>query len=129
MPQIRRREFLQQAATAAAVAWLAPKTLAARLAALPALDRKYAANDTVTLGRTGIQSSRLAMGTGTVGVEHHSRLLEHRVSLGLGNLRNLLLEDVEYLPPTVHKGRCPCLRRQQIGEKTNHDTLPLSRRR
>jgi aryl-alcohol dehydrogenase-like predicted oxidoreductase len=92
MPQIRRREFLQTAATAAAVACLAPKTLAARLAALPALDRKYAANDTVVLGKTGIKTSRLAMGTGTVGVGHHS----HQTALGVQGLSALLLNGYDH---------------------------------
>ena len=69
MPGICRRRFLQSAATAATVTWLAPKSLAARLATIPTLDKKFSAADTVTLGRTGITTSRLAMGTGTVGVE------------------------------------------------------------
>src|SRR5436309_6176855 len=34
-----------------------------RLAALPALPRKFAANETVSIGKTGIQTSLLAMGT------------------------------------------------------------------
>jgi aryl-alcohol dehydrogenase-like predicted oxidoreductase len=92
MPQIRRREFLQTTAVAAAAAWLAPKTLAARLAALPPLDRKYAANDTVVLGKTGIKTSRLAMGTGTVGVNHHS----HQTSLGVQGLSALLLNGYDH---------------------------------
>lgn len=92
MPQIRRREFLQTAAVALAAGWLAPKTLAARLAALPALDRKYAANDTVVLGKTGIKTSRLAMGTGTVGVNHHS----HQTGLGVQGLSALLLNGYDH---------------------------------
>ncbi len=86
MPGIRRREFLQGAATAAAAAWIAPQSLAARLASLPSLDRKYSATDTVTLGRTGIQTSRLAMGTGTVGSGHRS----NQTALGLSGLSHLL---------------------------------------
>jgi len=86
MPGIRRREFLQRAASVAAAAWLTPKSLAERLASLPSLDRKYSAVDTVTIGRTGIQTSRLAMGTGTVGSGHHS----NQTALGLNGLSRLL---------------------------------------
>lgn len=86
MPGICRRRFLQSAATAATVTWLAPKSLAARLATIPTLDKKFSAADTVTLGRTGITTSRLAMGTGTVGVGHHS----HQTALGIEGLSRLL---------------------------------------
>jgi aryl-alcohol dehydrogenase-like predicted oxidoreductase len=86
MSRIRRREFLQSAATVAAASWLAPKSLAARLAAIPSLDRKFTGSDTVTLGKTGIQTSLLAMGTGTVGVGHHS----HQTALGVEGLSRLL---------------------------------------
>ena len=44
----------------------------ARGLTLKPLPRKFSASDTVTLGKTGIQTSRLAMGTGTVGSGHHS---------------------------------------------------------
>src|SRR5246127_597489 len=86
MPRFCRREFLERAASTAAATWLAPKTLAARLAALPGLGQKVSATDTVTLGRTGIQTSRLAMGTGTVGSGHHS----NQTALGLDGLSRLL---------------------------------------
>lgn len=86
MPGIRRREFLHSVASAAAAFWLTPKSLAARLAALPSLDRKFLATETVTLGRTGIQTSLLAMGTGTVGVNHHS----NQTALGVDGLSRLL---------------------------------------
>jgi len=85
MPRLYRRQFLRKAASASAAAWLAPKVLASRLAALPA-GQKVLATDTVTLGRTGIQTSRLAMGTGTVGSGHHS----NQTALGLGGLSRLL---------------------------------------
>src|SRR5271170_669802 len=86
MPGILRREFLHKAASIAAAAWLTPKTLAARLAAIPAFDKKFSAAETVTLGRTGIKTSMLAMGTGTVGVGHHS----HQTALGVDGLSRLL---------------------------------------
>jgi aryl-alcohol dehydrogenase-like predicted oxidoreductase len=65
--------------------------LAARVAALPRLGRKFSATDTVTLGKTGIQTSRLAMGTGTVGSGHHS----HQTDLGVAALSALLLNGYE----------------------------------
>jgi 1-deoxyxylulose-5-phosphate synthase len=86
MPGICRREFLQRAASVAAAAWLTPKPLAQRLALLPRLDRKFSASETVTIGRTGIQTSLLAMGTGTVGSGHHS----NQTALGLEGLSRLL---------------------------------------
>jgi 1-deoxyxylulose-5-phosphate synthase len=64
----------------------------ARLAALPALARKFAANETVTIGKTGIQTSLLAMGTGTVGSGHHS----HQTALGIQGLSGLLLNGYEH---------------------------------
>ena len=53
---------------------------------------KISASDTVMLGTTGIQTSRLAMGTGTVGVGHHS----HQTSLGIDGLSNLLLNGYNH---------------------------------
>jgi predicted aldo/keto reductase-like oxidoreductase len=64
----------------------------ARLAALPPLPRKFAANETVTIGKTGIQTSLLAMGTGTVGSGHHS----HQTALGVKGLSDLLLNGYEH---------------------------------
>ncbi len=86
MSRIHRRQFLQTVSSVAAAAWLTPKLLAARLAALPSLDRKFSAAETVTLGRTGIQTSLLAMGTGTAGTGHHS----HQTALGIEGLSRLL---------------------------------------
>jgi 1-deoxyxylulose-5-phosphate synthase len=86
MPRFCRREFLRRGASLAAAGWLAPKSLAGRLAALPASGKKYSASDTVTLGQTGIQTSRLAMGTGTVGAGHHS----NQTALGINGLSRLL---------------------------------------
>ncbi len=82
-----RRQFIHRASLAAAAAWVGTKTWAARLAAIPNLTQKYEANDTVTLGKTGIKTSRLAMGTGTNGVNHKS----HQTStLGVAGLAALL---------------------------------------
>ena len=86
-----RRDFLHRTSRAAAGALLASSAVAKRLAAIPALPRKFSANDSVTLGHTGIQTSRLAMGTGTVGVGHHS----HQTALGIDGLARLLLNGYD----------------------------------
>jgi len=90
MSRFTRREFLHWTAAASAFACMDRKTLAARLASLPgslpALNQKFAATDTVTLGQTGIKTSRLAMGTGTVGSGHHS----NQTALGIDGLSRLL---------------------------------------
>jgi aryl-alcohol dehydrogenase-like predicted oxidoreductase len=84
---MERREFLRHGAFGVGAAWLGSRGLAARMTALPKLDRKFSAADTVTIGKTGIQTSRLAMGTGTVGSGHHS----HQTDLGVAGLSALLL--------------------------------------
>jgi aryl-alcohol dehydrogenase-like predicted oxidoreductase len=88
---VRRRSFLHHAARGIAAASLASHTFAQRLLALPALDKKFSAADRVTLGRTGIATSRLAMGTGTVGSGHHS----HQTALGVDGLSRLLLNGYD----------------------------------
>jgi aryl-alcohol dehydrogenase-like predicted oxidoreductase len=88
---MKRREFLHHTACAAGAAFLPAGMLARHAFALPALSRKFTAADTVTLGKTGIQTSRLAMGTGTVGVGHHS----HQTALGLKGLSELLLNGYD----------------------------------
>ena len=86
MPGICRRQFFRHAVSAAASSWL-NGMLATRLAALPrASAAKVSATDLVTLGNTGIKTSRLAMGTGTVGSGHHS----NQTALGLEGLSRLL---------------------------------------
>ena len=78
---MKRREFITQTAYGLGAAWLGSK------AAFPAkLPGRISATDTVTLGKTGIKTSRLAMGTGTVGVGHHS----HQTALGVQGLSDLL---------------------------------------
>ncbi len=88
---MKRREFLHRTACAAGGAWLHSSAFARRAFAIPALSRKFAAADTVILGKTGIQTSRLAMGTGTVGVGHHS----HQTALGIKGLSDLLLNGYD----------------------------------
>ena len=87
---MRRREFLVRTATAAGAAWLSSRSILKALAE-QTLGKKFAASDVVTLGSTGIKTSRLAMGTGTVGSGHHS----HQTALGIQGLSDLLLNGYE----------------------------------
>jgi len=89
---MKRREFLLRTACAAGALSLHASAFARRASALPALPRKFSAADTVTLGKTGIQTSRLAMGTGTVGSGHHS----HQTALGIKGLSDLLLNGYDH---------------------------------
>lgn len=106
---MKRREFLQKTFAGLGAAWigaagasatrasmfaghaLASRGLAGDTLALPPLAQKFAASDTVALGRTGIRTSRLAMGTGTVGYAHHS----HQSDLGVQGLSKLLLNGYD----------------------------------
>src|SRR5437764_9975078 len=89
---MKRRDFIHRTACAAGAAWIHPAAIAQRPLALPALSGKFSATDTVTLGKTGIQTSRLAMGTGTVGSGHHS----HQTALGIKGLCDLLLNGYDH---------------------------------
>ncbi len=96
---MKRREFLKQTAFGAGVPiglgshglrWaLAAEAFSWTPSSLP---RKFSAADTVTLGKTGIQTSRLAMGTGTVGYGHHS----NQTALGIKGLSELLLNGYDH---------------------------------
>ncbi len=88
---MHRREFLIRSASGVGAAWLSSKAIFTSLAntTLPA---KFSASDIVTLGSTGIKTSRLAMGTGTVGSEHHS----HQTALGVKGLSDLLLNGYDH---------------------------------
>jgi len=88
---MHRREFLIRSATGVGAAWLSSKAILDAIAAQP-LPAKFAASDMVTLGNTGIQTSRLAMGTGTVGSGHHS----HQTALGVKGLSDLLLNGYDH---------------------------------
>lgn len=85
---MKRREFLKAATYGVGGIWLGGKLHASAFATLP---QKFSASDTVTIGKTGIKTSRLAMGTGTVGVGHHS----HQSDLGIKGLSELLLNGHE----------------------------------
>jgi aryl-alcohol dehydrogenase-like predicted oxidoreductase len=86
---MKRREFIVGAAYGVGAAWLGSKEF---VRAAPGLPRKFSASDTVVLGKTGISTSRLAMGTGTVGVGHHS----HQTALGIKGLSELLLNGYDH---------------------------------
>jgi aryl-alcohol dehydrogenase-like predicted oxidoreductase len=88
---MHRREFLVRSATTAGAAWLTSKSILTSLANTT-LGAKFSASDLVTLGHTGITTSRLAMGTGTVGVGHHS----HQTALGIKGLSDLLLNGYDH---------------------------------
>lgn len=91
---MKRREFLLRSACAAGAAWFhsAALTRSSRGLTLKPLPGKFSASDTITLGKTGIQTSRLAMGTGTVGSGHHS----HQTALGVHGLSDLLLNGYDH---------------------------------
>lgn len=88
---MHRRQFLVRSATAAGAVWLSSKSTFKAIAG-QTLPQKFSASDTVTLGITGIRTSRLAMGTGTVGVDHHS----HQTALGVKGLSDLLLNGYDH---------------------------------
>jgi 1-deoxyxylulose-5-phosphate synthase len=86
-----RRDFLIRSASTLGTAWFSWKQLLTALSEQTPL-KKFKASDTVTLGNTGIKTSRLAMGTGTVGVGHHS----HQTALGVKGLSELLLNGHDH---------------------------------
>jgi aryl-alcohol dehydrogenase-like predicted oxidoreductase len=88
---MKRRDFIRRGACGAGAAWLGSQALTRNLLAAP-LDKKFNAHDTVMIGKTGIQTSRLAMGTGTVGSGHHS----HQTALGVDGLSALLLNGYDH---------------------------------
>jgi diketogulonate reductase-like aldo/keto reductase len=80
---MKRREFLGKTAVGLGAAWLGSKMIPTVVAAAPG---KFSATDVVTLGSTGIQTTRLACGTGTVGFNHRS----NQSALGISGLSDLL---------------------------------------
>jgi aryl-alcohol dehydrogenase-like predicted oxidoreductase len=93
---MHRREFLIRSSTALGASWFTAKKLTSKnilsaLASQPPL-AKFSAADTITLGSTGIKTSRLAMGTGTVGSGHHS----NQTALGIKGLSDLLLNGYDH---------------------------------
>ncbi len=88
---MNRRDFIIGSTLGAGAVWFGAKAMTPRAIALPPLPQKFTAMDTVTIGKTGIKTSRLAMGTGTVGVGHHS----HQTDLGVKALSELLLNGYD----------------------------------
>lgn len=84
---MNRRDFLTLTGSAVSAAWLASHSFAT----LATSRQRFSAADTVVIGRTGIKTSRLAMGTGTVGSGHHS----HQTALGIEGLSALLLNGYD----------------------------------
>ena len=89
---MKRRDFVLGTARAAGAAWLVSHGFAPVMQALPNLPQKFSAAETVTLGKTGLQTSRLAMGTGTVGSGGHS----HQTALGVKGLSEVLLNGYNH---------------------------------
>jgi 1-deoxyxylulose-5-phosphate synthase len=86
-----RREFLTKTAYGMAATWFGA-AMTNGLMATPSPAKKFSASDTILLGGTGIRTSRLAMGTGTVGSGHHS----HQTALGIKGLSDLLLNGYDH---------------------------------
>ncbi len=98
MSTMDRREFMRKAAAAAGAA-LGAQVLGCRSTGTgpslvttgPAAGKPLRATDTVTLGRTGIEPSRLAIGTGTIGgreqrelgIEGMVKLFRHGLDQGV----------------------------------------------
>ena len=80
---MKRSEFLRTTALGVGAAWMGTTPLAGL--AIDASAR-FSAADAVVLGKTGIQTSRLACGTGTSGTKHHS----NQTALGIEGLGDLL---------------------------------------
>jgi 1-deoxyxylulose-5-phosphate synthase len=86
---MQRRDFLQRSAKTLGAAFLANHAMArAALVDPEPLTQKFTAQDEVVLGRTGIRTSRLAMGTGTIGFGGGS----NQTRLGTSPLTRLLLD-------------------------------------
>jgi hypothetical protein len=83
-----RRDFLRRSAQTLGAAFLTQTAVTnfALYSPVP-LPQKFSAQDEVILGRNGIRTSRLAMGTGTVGFGGSS----NQTWLGTSPLTNLLL--------------------------------------
>lgn len=85
---VRRRDFLRHGSVASGAALLG---LSRFPHALYASEQKKAAQDVIALGKSGIEVSRLAQGTGTYGFGKESR----QTKLGLQGLAELLRAGVD----------------------------------
>ncbi len=86
---MKRRDFLKTTALGVGAAWMGKMPLAGLAVEQNA---RFHAADTVVLGKTGIHTSRLACGTGTVGGGHHS----NQTALGLQGLADLLWRGYDH---------------------------------
>jgi 1-deoxyxylulose-5-phosphate synthase len=87
---MNRRDFVVRSAYGLGAAWLGSQPFVAQvLGRTPA--RQFDATDTISLGKTGIKTTRLAMGTGTFGFGHTSR----QSALGVKGLSDLLLNGYD----------------------------------
>ncbi len=115
---MNRRQFISRTAYGIGAGWLGTRALQSTMMGLPPLLGKFAATDTVTLGNTGIKTSRLAMGTGTVGFGGHS----HQSSLGVKGLSELLLnghdQGLRLFDSADSYGSHP-----HVAEALKHDTV------
>ena len=84
-----RRDFLRRSARTLGAAWLTASAAArAALVDPDPLPGKFQAHDEIVLGKTGIRTSRLAMGTGTIGYGGRS----NQTQLGTAPFTRLLLD-------------------------------------
>jgi aryl-alcohol dehydrogenase-like predicted oxidoreductase len=86
---MKRRDFLAKSVMGVAGTWLGSKSWAGPL---PLATGKFSAADIVSLGQTGIKTSRLACGTGTIGYNHHS----NQSALGIQGLADLLSQGYDH---------------------------------
>jgi len=83
-----RRDFLRRSAKGLGAAWLATRAASAAPFVFDTLPQRYNAHDDVILGKTGIRTSRLAMGTGTIGFGGAS----NQTRLGTSTFTRLLVD-------------------------------------
>ncbi|HUB00767.1 MAG TPA: aldo/keto reductase [Terracidiphilus sp.] len=84
-----RRDFIRHSVKTLSAAWLAKSAVArAALVDPEPLPKKFTAHDEVVLGHTGIRTSRLAMGSGTMG----SGGASDQTRMGKAAFVNLLLD-------------------------------------
>ncbi len=86
---MKRRDFLKTTALGVGAAWVGTTPLVS-VAAEPSV--RFSAADIVVLGKTGIHTSRLACGTGTIGYQHHS----NQTALGIQGLGDLLWRGYDH---------------------------------
>ncbi len=88
---MKRREFLTTTIGGIGAAWVGSRALG-HAAVLETPAGHFSASDTVTLGSTGIKTSRLACGTGTMGAGGSSNQTR---KLGMDGLADLLVHGYE----------------------------------